>query len=116
MGQLTSGALDLFCGSLALLLLLIRLDVPYRSALSKQNRRMMVVACVMLLSYGTAICFCRDTKMLHPALSFTAIVCFYVILALYTRYVSAVLAAEQIRSARIISAVNDCVCALGAVY
>ena len=116
MGRLISGALDLYCGCLALILLLVTLRKSLRSSVSKKSRIMLLTACIMLLCYGSAICFFSETKLLHPILSVCSIICFYLIMALYTRYLADILSAEQHRSTLVVFRVNAFVCAIGACY
>ena len=55
MGQLISGAVYLYCGVLALLLLGVHMDVRYRSSLSRKNRRLLLATAVMLLCEQRAV-------------------------------------------------------------
>ena len=113
MGQLTNGILDLYCGCLGVLLLLVRPDPQFRSVPTKQNRLMMTVACSMLLCDGAAMCFFSGNAAVFTALSVISSFGFYFIAAYYLRYAAEVLSAWGDKSARLLCRINHVFCGTG---
>lgn len=116
MGQLISGAVYLYCGVLALLLLGVHMDVRYRSSLSRKNRRLLLATAVMLLCEGVAICFLRGTGLPYTLLSVTSTACFYAVILLYLLYVAEVLGPGRGKSAKVLCAINAVCSVSGFLY
>lgn len=114
---LTNGILELYCGFLAVMMLLG--TGPNRKRQSKAtlfNRIMLVMATVMLLSIGFAHCFVLNLEKWQPLymlLIASSCSAFYALICIYTRYVMEVLSIENRRLARTVYIFNIVSCTVG---
>ena len=116
---LINGVLNLYCAGLGLLMLLGTAGVQHlRSSPSTTNRVMLILTTIMLGCDGIALCFFhRDAHnmVLYRILMGGSYTAFYVIIALYMRYVIETLSIQESTQIKAIRTANIIFCSIGAL-
>lgn len=117
--NLVNGVLNLYCAGLGILFIIwgtvLKRDIR-RSEPGEINRVLLIVATVMLLLNGTALCFFYQDErydLLFRLLNALSFVAFYSLIWLYTYYMLAVLSIRKNRAAKLLLLCNGIACMIG---
>lgn len=117
--NLVNGVLNLYCAGLGLLFILFGTLLgrkERRSEAGKINRRLLIIATMMLLFSGMALCFFYQDErfdFLFRLLNALSFVAFYLLIWLYTYYMLAVLSIPKNRAAKRLITSNCAACLIG---